>query len=160
MIRELSRWGIGPSIAMAAVGYAAIAGAATRIWPEVCLIRIVPSSVFLTAGAVLILVGVPMLAAAGRAATVAYNSDKLATTGIFGVVRNPIYAAWIVFIIPGIVLWTRSWPLLLTPLMAYAVFKMRIRRENEYLEKRFGEAFRQYKANVNELFPLPRRRGR
>ena len=41
--------------------------------------------VFLVAGIVLLVVGVPMLLVAARAATLAYNSDKLATTGIFGV---------------------------------------------------------------------------
>ncbi len=88
----------------------------------------------------------------------AYNSDTLATTGIFGIVRNPVYSAWIVFIIPGLVLLSRSWPLMLTPLVAYCVFKARIWRENDYLEKRFGEAHRQYKVQVNELFPFPRRK--
>jgi protein-S-isoprenylcysteine O-methyltransferase Ste14 len=84
----------------------------------------------------------------------------LATAGLFGIVRNPMYAAWIVFIIPGLVLLTRSWPLLLTPLVAYTAFKLLIRRENEYLEKRFGEDYRKYRAEVNELFPWPRKQGR
>jgi hypothetical protein len=80
----------------------------------------------------------------------------LATTGIFGVVRNPIYSAWIVFLIPGLVSLSRSWLLLLTPLVAYLVFKFRIRREDEYLEKRFGQAYRDYRRRVNEIIPWPR----
>ena len=99
-----------------------------------------------------------MLILAARTGMAAYNSDKLATTGLFGIVRNPMYAAWIVFIIPGLVLLTRSWPLFLTPLVAYAVFKLLIRRENEYLEKRFGDEYREYRGEVNELFPWPRKR--
>jgi protein-S-isoprenylcysteine O-methyltransferase Ste14 len=141
---------------MASAGvYAAIAGSAIWLWPEVCVISAVPNSVFLVAGIVLLAAGIPMLAVAGRAATVAYNSDKLATTGIFAVVRNPIYSAWIVFIIPGLVLFSRAWPLFLTPLVAYVVFKATIRRESEYLENRFGDAYRQYKSQVHELLPLP-----
>jgi protein-S-isoprenylcysteine O-methyltransferase Ste14 len=108
------------------------------------------------AGIILLVIGIPMLIIAGKAATVAYNSDKLATTGIFGLIRNPIYSAWIVFIIPGLVIFDRSWPLFLTPVVAYIVFKIRIRREYEYLEKRFGDDYRTYKAEVNEVFPLPR----
>jgi protein-S-isoprenylcysteine O-methyltransferase Ste14 len=38
--------------------------------------------------------------------------------------------------------------------VAYVVFKATIRRENEYLEDRFGDAYRQYKSQVNELVPL------
>jgi protein-S-isoprenylcysteine O-methyltransferase Ste14 len=51
---------------------------------------------------------------------------------------------------------SHSWPLFLTPVVAYLVFKAKIRRENEYLEKRFGEDYREYKAQVNELVPVPR----
>ncbi len=106
----------------------------------------------------LLLVGVPMLIVAARAATVAYNSNKLATNGIFGWTRNPIFCAWIVFIIPGLVLMSRSWLLFLTPLIAYIVFKVRIRRENEYLENRFGEEYRKYTNEVSELVPFLRRK--
>ena len=111
----------------------------------------------MVAGIVLLVIGVPMLIVAARAATIAYNSDRLATTGIFGLTRNPIYSAWIVFIIPGLVLMSRSWSLFFTPLVAYMIFKARMGRENEYLEKRFGDDYRQYKAEVNELVPFPRR---
>ena len=128
----MSRWGVGPRILMAAGAYAAVAGLVTWLWPEVCLVTAVPYPVFLVAGIALLVVGIPMLMVAGKAATIAYNSDRLATTGIFGLVRNPIYSAWIVFNIPGIVLLIRSWPLFLTPLVAYLAFKAKIGRENEY----------------------------
>jgi len=158
MTREISRWGVGPSIMVSAGAYAAVAGLATRLWPNVCLVTAVPPTVSLVAGIVLLVIGVPMLVVAARAATIAYNSDKLATTGIFGLTRNPIYSAWIVFIIPGFMLLTHSWPLFLTPLVAYVVFKATIRHENDYLERYFGDEYRKYKAQVNELVPFPRRK--
>lgn len=151
----MTRWGVGPSIAIAAAAYAATAGLATRMWPTACVITAVPAKAFWIAGVALLLIGVPMLAVAARAATIAFNSGTLATTGIFGLVRNPIYSAWIVFLIPGFSLLTRSWPMFLTPLVAYIVFKARIGREDEYLERRFGEAYRAYKARVNEVIPFP-----
>jgi protein-S-isoprenylcysteine O-methyltransferase Ste14 len=77
-------------------------------------------------------------------------------------VRHPIYSAWIVFILPGIVLPTASWPLLLTPLFAYAAFKLLIRHEDDYLQERFGEAYLDYRNRVNELLliPIPWRRAK
>lgn len=150
MTREMTRWGVGPSIAIPTILYAAAAGVATWLWPTVCVI---PAAPLVVAGIVLLVIGIPMLVVAARAATVAYNSDKLATTGIFHLTRNPIYSAWIVFIIPGLVLLSHSWPLLLTPVVAYIVFKARIGRENEYLEQRFGDAYRKYKSEVNEIIP-------
>ena len=86
MKRGISLWGVGPSIMMATGTYAAVAGLAAWRWPKTCLISTIPSPVFLVTEIVLLVIGIPMLAVAGRAATIAYQSDKLATTGIFGIV--------------------------------------------------------------------------
>jgi len=158
MTQEMSRWGVGPSILLPVGAYAVCAGAATWVWPELCLVAAVPRSAFLVAGIGLLVVGLPMLAVAGRAATAAYNSNTLATTGIFSLTRNPIYAAWIVFIIPGLVLLSRSWPLFFTPVVAYLAFQARIGKEDAYLERHFGDAYRAYKAQVSALVPFPRRK--
>jgi len=84
----------------------------------------------------------------------------LVTSEVFGLFRHPVYSAWIVFNIPAIALLFRSWPLLLAPVVAYAVFKLSIRTEDEYLENRFGQEFLDYRARVNELIPVPRFRQR
>jgi protein-S-isoprenylcysteine O-methyltransferase Ste14 len=97
-----------------------------------------------------------MLVLAARSVMGAYNHDRLATGGLLGLVRNPIYSAWIVFILPGLALLSRSWPMLLMPLVAYAVFKARIHREDEYLTEQFGQAYLEYRDRVNELIPIPR----
>jgi protein-S-isoprenylcysteine O-methyltransferase Ste14 len=89
-----------------------------------------------------------------------YNRDRLATGGVYGIVRNPIYCAWVVFLIPGLVLLSPSWPVLLTPLVAYLAFKARIAREEAYLEERFVDDYRTYRSRVPELFPFPRPRKR
>jgi protein-S-isoprenylcysteine O-methyltransferase Ste14 len=41
-------------------------------------------------------------------------------------------------------------------LVAYTIFKLLIHREDEYLERRFGQAYLDYRARVNEVVPLPR----
>ena len=150
---EMSRWGVGPCIVLSSLAYAAATGIATYFWPGACLISVVPYPVFVVVGVVLLALGAPMLIVAGRAAMIAYNRDELATTGIFSIVRNPIYSAWIVFLIPGLAMFSRSWPVLLTPLVASLVFKVLVRQEDEYLEKRFGDTYLEYKSRVNELIP-------
>ena len=153
---RLSRWGIGPEIAVAALTYALVAGVATSRWPGFCRIRLVPFVVPAVIAALLLMAGVPMLVVAARSVMKAYNRDQLVTSGVSALVRHPIYSAWIVFILPGLALLSRSWPMLLTPLVAYAVFKLRIHREDEYLVQRFGGAYLDYRARVNELIPIPR----
>jgi protein-S-isoprenylcysteine O-methyltransferase Ste14 len=107
-------------------------------------------------GIVLLVIGMPMWLMGVHAVMRAYNSDRLVTSGVFGVVRHPVYSAWIVFNIPAIALLVRSWPLLMAPLVAYAVFKMSIRTEDEYLKQRFGQEYLDYRARVNELIPIPK----
>ncbi len=154
-----SIWGVGPSIVLAALAYAAAAGVATYLWPGVFLVHGVPYPVFAAAGGILLAGGLAMLMLAGRSIVTAHARDELVTTGVYALVRNPIYSAWIVFLIPGLVLPSRSWLLFLTPLVAYAVFKLRIRREDAYLRGRFGQAYLDYRRRVREVVPLPRRFG-
>jgi protein-S-isoprenylcysteine O-methyltransferase Ste14 len=158
--RKMSIWGVGPSILLSAAVYGAAAGLATYLRPDLFLITPALYLVFLVFGLFLLVAGVIMLMFAGRAIVGAHGEDKLATTGVFGLVRHPIYSAWIVFLIPGLVLLSRSWLLLLTPLVAYLVLKSRIRTEDEYLEKRFGQAYQNYRQSVNEIIPMPRHRRR
>lgn len=86
----------------------------------------------------------------------AYNRDVLATAGACGVVRHPIYAAWITLIFPGPALLTRIGRLFLTPVIAYTIFKRLIPREDRYLERRLGHACLDYRGGVREIWPIPR----
>ncbi len=153
----MSRWGVGPSILMTALCYIAVASTVTHHWPEVCLIRAVPHRLFQVVGVLLLAIGVPWLVVSLIALNRKYSRDQLATGGIYGIVRHPIYSAWLVFLIPGLVLLFPSWPLLLTPLVAYIAFRARIWQEEAYLEERFSDAYRTYRSEVPEIFPFPRR---
>jgi protein-S-isoprenylcysteine O-methyltransferase Ste14 len=153
---RLNRWGIGPQIAAGAITYAAGAGAATHRWPEVWQIRTLPAAVFVAVGLLLLAIGVPILVVSVHSVMPAYEQDQLATGGLLALVRHPIYSAWIVFILPGLAFLSRSWPMLVTPLVAYAVFKVLIHREDDYLQQRFGDAYLDYRARVNELIPVPK----
>ena len=159
-MERMSRWGVGPSILMTALCYIVVASTVTHHWPDVCLIRAVPHRVFQVVGVLLLAIGVPLLVLSLIALNRKYNRDQLATGGIYGIVRNPIYGAWVVFLIPGLVLLFPSWPLLLTPSVAYIAFRARIWQEEAYLEERFGDAYRTYRSEVPELLPFPRPRKR
>jgi protein-S-isoprenylcysteine O-methyltransferase Ste14 len=155
MTEKMPIWGVGPKIMAPTFGYLAVVGIATYLWPAVCLIHTVPYACFLVPGAVLLAVGLPMLVVAVVSVKGAHKKDELATTGISGVVRNPIYAAWVVFNIPGLVLLLRSWPMFFAPFLAYGLFKMFVGKEEKYLQERFGQAYAEYKARVPELVPWP-----
>jgi protein-S-isoprenylcysteine O-methyltransferase Ste14 len=155
MEARLSRWGVGPKIALGAGGYAVLALVASCLWPEVCSLRFIPSWILYSLGGILCVLGIPLWLAGIHAAMSAYNRDELMTSGVFGLVRHPIYAAWIVFLLPGIALLCQSWLLFGASLTGYAVFKLSIQREDDYLAQRFGQAYLDYRSRVNELFPWP-----
>jgi protein-S-isoprenylcysteine O-methyltransferase Ste14 len=107
------------------------------------------------AGGGLILIGVAIVAAGvrnfSRAATPVPSNQPvraLVTTGLHGWSRNPIYVGMFL-LYAGIGIAARSpWVLLLAlPLviiMRYGV----VAREEAYLERRFGDAYRDYRARV------------
>ena len=45
---------------------------------------------------------------------------------------------------------------MMTPLVAYAVFRSSIHVEEDYLKKRFGNAYLEYRARVNAIVPIPK----
>lgn len=157
MAKRMPIWGVGPKIMAPTFGYLIVVGIATYLWPTVFLIHAIPYIFFLVPGVVLLAIGLPTLVVSVVSVKGAYRKDELATTGIFGIVRNPIYAAWIVFNVPGLVLLLRSWPMFLAPLLAFGLCKLLVGREEKYLQERFGQAYAEYMARVPELFPWPRK---
>jgi len=72
----------------------------------------------------------------------------LVTTGIHGWSRNPIYLGMFL-IYGGIGIVVRSpWILILLLLLAITMRYGVVAREEAYLERRFGDAYRDYKARV------------
>src|SRR5262245_49797067 len=107
-----------------------------------------------TAGS-LILIGFALLAAGirnlARASTpVPTNKPTraLVTTGIHSWTRNPIYLGFFL-VYAGIGVAARSpWILILTLPLAITIRYGVVAREEAYLERRFGDTYRDYKARV------------
>jgi protein-S-isoprenylcysteine O-methyltransferase Ste14 len=116
--------------------------------PETALFRWV-------AGGGLILAGLAIAAAGagnfGRAGTPVPSNlpvRALVTTGIHGWSRNPIYVGMLL-IYGGICIAAASpWMLVLVVPLAVILRYGVVAREEAYLERRFGDAYRDYKARV------------
>jgi protein-S-isoprenylcysteine O-methyltransferase Ste14 len=85
-----------------------------------------------------------------------FKKGLLVTRGTFGLCRNPIYASFIVFFIPGLALLFQSGMILSIALVLYLNFKISIHGENKVLERTFGEAYEDYRKSVNDIVPFPR----
>jgi protein-S-isoprenylcysteine O-methyltransferase Ste14 len=108
-----------------------------------------------TVGGGLILIGVAILAAGvrnfSRAATPVPSNQPvraLVTTGIHGWSRNPIYVGMCLLYAGIGIAARRPWVLILAlPLVVILRYGV-VAREETYLERRFGDAYREYKARV------------
>jgi protein-S-isoprenylcysteine O-methyltransferase Ste14 len=107
----------------------------------------------------LILIGIALFAAGARGFSRAatplptnQSARALVTTGIYRWTRNPIYLAFfLVYGGVGIVVrspWILILALPLAVIMRYGV----VAREETYLEGKFGETYRAYKAGVRRWF--------
>ena len=80
----------------------------------------------------------------GRAFSVRAKATALVTTGIYARIRNPIY----VFggsMIAGVIIWVhRPWWLLIFVLLIPLQI-IRVRKEEQVLESKFGDAYLEYK---------------
>ena len=102
-----------------------------------------------------ILIGLALFAAGvrdfSRAATPVPTNEPtraLVTTGIHGWTRNPIYLGMFL-VYGGIGVAARSpWTLILTLPLSITIRYGVVAREEAYLERRFGDIYRDYKARV------------
>jgi protein-S-isoprenylcysteine O-methyltransferase Ste14 len=148
-------WGVGPRFTVLSVGYGALCLVVSFLFYDVFLIDFVPAWVLLLLGALLIVAGVPFFFVSAVAAHRAYREGRLLTRGVYGLCRHPIYAAWVVFLVPGMVLIARTWLGLSLPVFMYVLLRILVREEEAYLEDRFGEEYRLYRASVPAVLPLP-----
>jgi protein-S-isoprenylcysteine O-methyltransferase Ste14 len=86
-----------------------------------------------------------------RAATPVRSTEPtrvLVTTGIYGRTRNPIHLG--MFLVYGGIGVAASspWTLILSPPLAITIRYGVVAREEAYLERRFGDAYRDYTARV------------
>lgn len=106
-------------------------------------------------GLVFVLGGFGLMAAAMRYFRLAGTpietylpSTELVTAGPYQLSRNPIYVA-LTLIYAGLAFTVDSlWPLAVLPLLLVVMHFGVVRREEAYLEHKFGDAYRAYRARV------------
>jgi protein-S-isoprenylcysteine O-methyltransferase Ste14 len=125
-----------------------------RLWP---LPIALPGlrAIYWVAGASMVLAGLALGRAgirnftrAGTPVPTVEPTRALVTTGVHGWTRNPIYVAMFL-IYGGVAFAARSpWMLILALPLAITMRYGVVAREETYLERRFGDAYREYMARV------------
>jgi protein-S-isoprenylcysteine O-methyltransferase Ste14 len=84
----------------------------------------------------------------------AFKSHRLVTTGVFRFCRNPLYSAFILFIVPAVAFFANNLLFLLASATMFVAFKLQIRKEEDYLAKEFGPEYERYMIEVGQLVPF------
>lgn len=116
---------------------------------------VLPRTLQLSVGAVLIVAGMAVAIAAlarfrhaGTSVPTHTPTSAIVTGGVYGYSRNPIYIGLTLFylglaaVIDGV--WTAAMLIPILLIMQYGV----VAREEAYLERKFGDAYRAYKQSV------------
>lgn len=110
--------------------------------------RIIIGLILIAGGAALVLAGERKFNRAGTEVKPWRPSTVLVSEGIYTYMRNPMYVGG-TFILTGLsILLASDWMLVMTVLCGLVLHFGVVLREERYLETKFGEAYRQYKARV------------
>ena len=86
------------------------------------------------------------------------KEKKLITSGVYSIVRNPVYSAFI-FIFTGILLLIANYFLLILPFIFWALLAILMKNtEEKWLKNEFGKEYEIYLKEVNRVIPWIRRK--
>ena len=78
--------------------------------------------------------------------------ERLVTSGPFALSRNPMYLGHLIFL-AGLALSLRSWLAVIFLVVTALRLVRRVRRDEQRLAERFGEAYLEYRARVKPWIP-------
>ena len=113
-------------------------------WPA----RIVIAIVLIVPAAGLQIAAMRRFYAAGTHPEPWRPSTALVTDGIFLWLRNPMYAGGTLLLVGLSILLASDWMLAMTIVFVPVIHFGVVKREERYLEAKFGDAYRQYRARV------------
>jgi protein-S-isoprenylcysteine O-methyltransferase Ste14 len=151
---KMDSWGIGPKLAFFSILYGLLIFALHLHYGARLSIEFLPYQVLATVGIALIVIGMIFLVTSRKSLKRAFHAGVLCTRGAYGICRHPVYASWVIFLVPGLVLLANSWAGLTMPPVMYVILKILVSKEEQYLDQRFGDEYRSYKKRVPAVLPL------
>lgn len=103
-------------------------------------------------GGIFVLFGIALLVVGWRAGYLATREGRLATDGLYGVVRHPQYSGIMLAVFGQIVHWPTVVTLALFPVIALAYVRL-ARKEEQEMVRRFGADYEAYLRRVPMFFP-------
>lgn len=113
-----------------------------------------PENISVPIGLALVIVGGVLWLSAVIQLLTGFSRGKLVTRGAYGVCRNPVYASFGLFVLPGLSLATGTWVYFaLAAVLCGAVYLL-IGKEERDLLRVFGDEYRDYTRRVHRIIPF------
>ncbi len=138
MKTKMTELGVAPLIAAPSFLYLAAAIVLHYVSSPLFAFTANPGIALSLIGAVLIAFGLVMLLSSGLRVLKAFREERLLTDGFFAVFPNPMYAAFVLVIVPGLALLLDSWLVLTASAVVYGLFRAFIPGEDRWLREKFG----------------------
>ena len=123
-----------------------------HLWATLFGFGIVGALIEMLLGYSLVFFGIYLLVGGWRQVYHASREGRLATTGLYGVVRHPQYTGIFLALLGQLIHWPTVLTLALFPLIVWAYVHLARREERSMIEQ-FGNEYRAYRQRVPMFFP-------
>jgi protein-S-isoprenylcysteine O-methyltransferase Ste14 len=154
-MNKLNFYGIGPKIGRIALPWFAVTIMVSLFYKSFFSIFNGESKILFYIGLAMVASGFILYFSTLPLLLKGIKETRLVTGGAYYLCRNPLYAAFLLLLLPGTALMLNSWLILSVPVVGYLLFKMNIRNECIEMEAFFGDEYKKYSAKTPELFPFP-----
>jgi protein-S-isoprenylcysteine O-methyltransferase Ste14 len=140
--------GAGPKIAVPTLVYLIITIVIDNLYYPIFKISSSGITLLMTGGIIITFIGVVFIVSAAVKLKRSFGAGILMQDGLYRVFRNPIYAGYLIFVIPGISFILNSWLVLSTVIINFILLEILIKTEYKYLEEKFGHEYKAYLEKV------------
>jgi len=148
MKRKMTEMGVAPLIAVPSFLYLGAAIALRYVLFPLFAFTATPGLALRLVGAALAAFGLVVLLSSGLRVLKAFREQRLLTDGFFAVFPNPMYAAFVLLLVPGLALILDSWLVLTASVVVYALFRALVPAEDRWLKEKFGARYEEYRRKV------------
>lgn len=147
MSKKMGIGGVGPRIVRPAFFLIILAYIVTRLQPGLFQFAHNKSTLYPFLWPLLV-IGLVLWIGSAVQLVRGFRKGKLICSGFYAVFLNPLYDAFILFLIPALSLYLNSWLCLIGSLVLLLAMKKNVKEEENYLRTTFGKDYEDYRKKV------------
>jgi protein-S-isoprenylcysteine O-methyltransferase Ste14 len=140
--------GVAPQIAVPTMLYLVATAIVHVVTRPLFTITKTHYAILAIAAIIMFVTGTIMVLIVARKLLENFRNRTLMINGLFRVFRDPMYASYLLLIMPSIALLFNSWLMLSAVILNFILFRVFIKKEHQYLQDTFGDEYETYLKKV------------